>query len=167
MTKRLANASFVTSIIGIDPGLDGGVALIARDGVSVFDTPTIQVKKSKREYAIPEMVRLLRDSDPARVIIEAVHSMPRQGVTSSFNFGKGYGLWLGITAALGYPYDLVTPQRWKSVMLDGMAKDKGASRVRAMQLFPLVSDRLARVKDEGRAEALLIAEYGRRLAVFQ
>lgn len=153
-------------IMGIDPGLGGAMALLV--GLSgevgekawVDDVPIIKVGQ-KREYNVPEMAALVRNRRPHHVYIEKVHSMPKQGVASSFNFGKGFGLWLGIVAALGIPYTLVTPQRWKGKMLDGQAKGKGASRLRATQLFPELAGSLTRVKDDGRAEALLIAAYGR------
>ena len=78
-----------------------------------------------------------------------------------FNFGKGFGLWLGILAGLGIPHTLVTPQAWKKEMMQGMG-DKDAARIRAQELFPHCVDSLSRKKDIGRADALLIAEYGRR-----
>ena len=155
-------------IIGIDPGLTGAVAILP-DGL-FFDTPTASVKKgsSKKVYLVAEMASFIRSfgdsSDPhSHVYIEDVHAMPGQGVSSTFNFGRGFGLWEGIVAALGIPYTLITPQRWQKVMLTGLpGKDKGASRVRAGQLFPQLAGQLNRVKDHGRADALLIAEYGRR-----
>ncbi|KKM76262.1 hypothetical protein LCGC14_1382060 [marine sediment metagenome] len=148
-------------IVGIDPGLGGAVAFIMRDDLAVVDdVPVIQVGK-KREYNAPEMAEILRCWSPDHVYIEKVHSMPKQGVASSFNFGKGFGLWLGIVATLGIPYTLVTPQRWKGKMLDGQRRGKGDARLRATQLFPELASSLTRVKDDGRAEALLIAAYGR------
>ena len=77
-----------------------------------------------------------------------------------FSMGQGLGIWKGIFAALGIPCDMVTPQRWKKLLMDGMGKKKDASRLRASQLFPDVG--FPRKKDHGRAEALLIAEYLRR-----
>ena len=151
-------------IIGIDPGLTGAVAILP-EGL-FFDTPTASVKKgsSKKVYLVAEMVTILAivDRDNAHVYIEDVHAMPGQGVSSTFSFGRGYGLWEGIVAALGIPYTLVSPVRWKRAMMDGMGKEKGASRVRAGQLFPQFADLLGLVKHHGRADALLIAEYGRR-----
>ena len=155
-------------IIGIDPGLTGAVAVLP-EGL-FFDTPTASVKKgsSKKVYLVAEMASFIRSfgdsSDPhSHVYIEDVHAMPGQGVSSTFNFGRGFGLWEGIVAALGIPYTLITPQRWQKVMLTGLpGKEKGASRVRAGQLFPQLAGQLTRVKDHGRADALLIAEYGRR-----
>ena len=150
-------------IIGIDPGLTGAVAVLPEG--RFFDTPVAQVKKGgKKVYLVADMVSILGivDRQNAHVYIEDVHAMPGQGVSSSFSFGRGFGLWEGIVAALGIPYTLVSPVRWKRAMMDGMGKEKGASRVRAGQLFPHLANQLTRVKDHGRADALLIAEYGRR-----
>lgn len=153
--------------IGIDPGINGAVALVRVRGIGrVFDTPTISVKgSSKKEYNAPSMANLMREISTivrtdTSVYIEKVSAMPGQGVTSMFNFGKGYGIWLGILAAAGIPYTLVTPQRWRKEMMKGMAKDQ--VKARAIQLFPHLGSSLARVKDEDRAVALLLAELSRR-----
>lgn len=155
-------------IIGIDPGLTGAVFFIENDGPLVADTPTIVMAKSsgkgkKTDYLPADMAKLLRDYAPlnCHVFIEKVGAMPGQGVTSMFGFGKGYGLWIGILAALEIPYTFVTPQAWKKVMMSGMA-DKDAARLRAQELWPSKSHLFARKKDIGRADAALIAEYGRR-----
>lgn len=154
--------------IGIDPGLDGALAVLADSGETwLFDTPTLTVAgvKNRRDYDIPQMKNYLAKmlavpSMNCRVAIESVHSMPEQGVASSFNFGKGFGIWLGLVVALRMPYDLITPQKWKKTMLDGMGKEKDASRLRAQQLFPGAD--LSLKRHHGRADALLIAEFLRR-----
>lgn len=148
--------------IGIDPGLGGAVAVLDERHLALFDAPVAMVG-TKREYVVVRMVELLRPYVLNSVAaLEKVHTMPQQGVASSGKLMRGLGLWEGILAALGIPYDLVPPQRWKGVMMDGMGKEKEAARLRAMQLFPLDSDLLALKKHHGRAEALLIAEYRRR-----
>lgn len=152
--------------IGIDPGLSGAVAVLSGAlglEFTLLDTPVAMVGK-KREYVAVRMVELLRPyAENSVAALESVHSMPKQGVASAFNLGRGLGLWIGILAALGISCDMVPPQRWKGVMMDGMGKEKDAARLRAMQLFPAASDHLALKKHHGRAEALLIAEYRRRL----
>jgi len=156
-------------IIGIDPGLDGAVCLIgsALDYIVIYDTPTLTVQGAsgnKREYNHVAMAAHLRPAAAKSVAyIEKVHAMPGQGVRSMFTMGVGLGMWMGILAGLEIPITLVTPQRWKGVMLDGMGKDKDASRLRAMQLRPRDTEFFQRKKDDGRAEAYLIAEYGRRI----
>jgi crossover junction endodeoxyribonuclease RuvC len=72
---------------------------------------------------------------------------------------------LGILAALNIPHELITPQSWKKSMMNGQPKEKDASRLVVMRLFPEVSDRLQLKKHHGRADALLIAEFLRRKAV--
>lgn len=164
-------------IVGIDPGITGAVAAISTAGgfPHVYDTPVEQQKKAggnkKTEYLPTQMADVLRNCYKSfdgphlrvadvHVFIEQVSAMPGQGVTSMFSFGKGFGLWLGIVAALQMPYTLVTPQRWKRELMAGI-KDKDAARGRAQQLFPRIADQLSRKRDIGRADALLIAEYGR------
>jgi len=95
--------------------------------------------------------------------LEKVHAMPGQGVTSMFSFGEGYGVWQGILAGLQIPFDLVAPQTWKKHTMRDCSKEKGASMVKALQLYPQADIRLK--KHHGRADALLIAEYLRRTAV--
>lgn len=154
--------------IGIDPGLDGAIAWVndLGDTITVHDTPTFTVqgaRGNRREYNLALMGNLVR-ARPAKVYIELVHSMPGQGVRSMFTMGYGFGAWEGILAGLGVPYERVTPQRWKKLMLADQGKDKDAARFKAIQLFPTQANFFARKKDDGRADATLIAEYGRRLA---
>jgi hypothetical protein len=153
--------------IGIDPGLGGAVAIIDGLNVKLFDTPTaLTGKGTKRDYLIANMTPLLESAAKYQpfCVLEAVHSMPKQGVASSFSFGRGLGIWEGILSAYGIPYAKVAPQTWKKAMLGDMPRDnKDSSRIAATRLFPNASDMLARKKDDGRAESLLMAEYGRRL----
>lgn len=159
----------MNSVIGIDPGLDGAVAW--RSGVdntvTVADTPTLTVQGAsgkRREYNLVVMRGLLKGMtfDGTKAYIELVHAMPGQGVRSMFTMGYGSGAWEGLLAGLGIPYERVTPQRWKKLMLADQGKDKDAARFKAIQLFPDHAHLFARNKDDGRADATLIAEYGRR-----
>lgn len=153
------------TIIGIDPGLGGAVACV--DDVmsyeSVTDTPTYWVKRGKgkrREYDVPAMIDTLDVlGEPDIVVLEAAIVMPKQGAVSARSIGYGFGLWRGLLAARSWRVEIVQPQVWKRAL--GLTRDKGASRLKAQQLYPHVD--LGKSKDEGRAEALLLAEYGRRL----
>jgi crossover junction endodeoxyribonuclease RuvC len=97
------------------------------------------------------------------VAIEEVHSMPNQGVSSTFSFGRSYGIMIGVCAVLGIPYVLVRPQRWKAVYepLQGLQGDiaKDAARQLATELYPNLKILFEKRKDDGRAEAILIANY--------
>ncbi len=153
----------MTAYIGIDPGFKGAIAVIEELSIQLIDTPSATIGKTKREYQVSQMYEILNmyRSDSI-VAIEKVHSMPRQGVASAFTFGKGYGIWLGLLAALQMPYDEVTPQRWQKEMMADMQKGKDASRLRAMQIYPRLTQKLNKKSYDGRADALLIAEWRRR-----
>ena len=160
--------------LGIDPGITGGVVVIDSDGQLQYAvrTPIIveQLKsKTKKHYDIPGMVDVIKnaveDGSGFTVVgIEKVGAMPRDGKVGAFNFGKGYGLWLGILAALQVPYSEVMPQRWQARMLAGLPRGphtKTSAVQRSKSLFPTLA---LKVKaDWGMADAALIAEYTRQV----
>jgi crossover junction endodeoxyribonuclease RuvC len=152
-------------IIGIDPGLTGAVAGLDAHGAlqALADTPTLVLKVqrgTRQVYDVPGMAALLRSYAAlhTHVYIEESQPMPGQGTRSMFTIGYGYGLWIGVLATLQIPYTNVRPGIWKRALTLG--KDKEASRLRAMQLYPGADLRLK--KHHGRAEALLLAAYGLR-----
>lgn len=152
-------------IIGIDPGKTGSIAVLTYEigkgfyiQEEVHDMPVID--KDYNEDGISDLLQYFSNKTH-HVFIESVHAMPGQGVCSMFNFGKGFGIIRGILSAFKMTRTFVTPQAWKKEMMEGI-KDKDAARSRAIQLFPHSSLKLCRKKDIGRADALLIAEYGRR-----
>lgn len=156
-------------IIGIDPGVGGAVAAMYGHGalIRVDDTPALwaTVGRSKRRvYDITAMCTLISrhagDGVLINVFLEQQQAMPKQGVTSMFSTGYGYGLWAGILAGLGVPHTVVAPRRWQTVMLAGPGSPKVRSLVTAARLFPRCVIPKSR---HGRADALLIAEYGRRV----
>lgn len=149
--------------IGIDPGLYGSVAVLDTTGavLALCDTPTvlIRVQRGTRHvYDAPGLVGLLRPYTglQCHVLIEESQAMPGQGTRSTFTTGYGMGIWVGILATLELPYTTVRPGVWKRSL--ALGRDKEASRLRAIQLFP--GAELRRKKDHGRAEALLLAHFG-------
>ena len=152
-------------IVGIDPGLSGALAVLAPDGTleALCDTPTLTLKTTRgtrQEYDVPGMVSLLAPytGSQAHVMVEESQAMPGQGVRSTWTTGYGYGLWLGVLAALEFPHTRIRPHVWKKAM--GLKADKEQARGRAIQLFPQADLRLR--KHHGRAEALLLAYYGQQ-----
>jgi hypothetical protein len=154
--------------VGIDPGIGGGVVLLdSNDGTVLRSIRTpVFTEKNKRHYDLPGMraALILRNHTLDLVAIEKVHTLPRDGRVGAFNFGVGYGMWLGLLSGLTLPYTEVTPQRWQARMLAGLPRGPQvkASAVRAAKsLFPKLP--LNFKADWGMADAALIAEYGRRL----
>ena len=152
-------------IIGVDPGAAGAIAIIESTGklVHVFDMPSVEVivgGKAKRRVS-PEMLaaelRLYADQG-AVAYVEQVGAMPGQGVSSMFAFGQAFGIVLGVMAGLAIPTQTVTPGKWKKDMKLNGGKD--AARAKSAQVWPAHAGEFKRVKDDGKAEAGLIALWG-------
>lgn len=145
-------------IFGIDPGLSGAWGAITHNGK--FHTIGDMANNGTHidtEAVWSEML-LARDGQDCEVVLELVGSMPKQGVASTFKFGVAFGGAIALASRFRAPWHLVRPQVWKRYM--GLSSDKVESLAMARELWPEAP--LARVKDNGRAEALLIAEYWRR-----
>ena len=155
-------------LIGIDPGASGAVAILEKNGklVHVFDMPSVEVMaggKAKKRVS-PEMLaaelKLYADQG-ATAVVEQVGAMPGQGVSSMFAFGESFGLAKGVLAGLKIPTSTVTPGKWKKALQLNAGKD--GSRAKAAQIWPSHAGEFKRVKDDGKAEAALIAHWGRGL----
>lgn len=138
--------------IGIDPGQSGGFVCLEENGFVGGCT-----KSPDTERDIFDWLEGFTDKDNSIAMIEAVHSMPKQGVSSSFKFGQNYGFLRGCLIGLEVPFDQVTPQRWMKAMGCMSGGDKNKTKAKAQQLFPGVK------VTHAIADALLIAEYCRRL----
>jgi crossover junction endodeoxyribonuclease RuvC len=151
----------VPVIIGIDPGLDGALAFwdMTTKALRVVDMPVLVMQrggKNRREVDPHGLVEALRGVD-GQAFIEQVWAQPA-GLYASAQLLLGYGIVLGTMAALSIPYTVVSPQRWKRSLAVPKAKD--GARARASQLLPQHAGAWVRRKDDGRAEAALIALYG-------
>lgn len=151
-------------IIGIDPGLTGGIAFMNRRGLllDVSDMPvmakgkgTSRVKMQINPAGIREIVEIY-EPEPMVAYLERVSAMPDQGVASVFSMGDTFGAIRATFATLGIPVEIITPQLWKKYYKLG--KDKEVVRAKAIELYPEAP--LSRKKDHNRAEAILIARYG-------
>ncbi len=158
--------------IGADPGMSGALALFAPSpggGGTIFtdDMPSLEID-GKRTMDFWKLAALLDTwssvYDIRAVAVERVHSMPKQGVTSSFNFGFAAGALQQAIASAGLPLTLIPPATWKAIYgLRGGRENKDMSRQKASQMFPGAAHLWARKKDDGRAEAVLLAHYASRL----
>lgn len=146
-------------ILGIDPGATGAMVLL-EDGQPIewADMPIMKVGAATRVNPAA-LTDFIASCCCTHVYVEAVHSMPKQGVASSFNFGHSTGTIMGVLGAMGLPHTLITPQAWKkSAGLIGT--DKDAARARAIQLWPKWTDLNKKGKGQALADAALIALHG-------
>lgn len=153
-------------VIGCDPGQEGALASFSHGRIKeVCDMPTIARLHGKgQQVDAGELAEILIDMKlgaDVKLFLEAVSSMPGQGVTSMFRFGESVGVVLGVCGALKIPVYWVTPQRWKK-NAGLIGKDKDAARTLMIQQQPHIADMLTRKKDIGRADACCIAIYGQR-----
>lgn len=160
------------NIIGIDPGLTGAIAIIQDGEIYVHDMPTLAYTiangKTRKEMDIARFSNIVRQVPAANAYVEALNGRPGRGATE-FRIGENYGMIKASLALNGKPYNLVSPQAWKShyglKKLKGMTSTefKTLSRKKAMEKFPDRARLFSRKKDDGRAEAALIALYGLEL----
>lgn len=161
----------MTIYLGLDPGLHGGYAMLPQNP----EKELVIAASKKILYGIMPVsggvidIRALsaglvevHNQIGIHVVIEQVGAMPKQGLSSTFKFGMGYGQLIGMCQALGLPYSLVRPQAWKGKVLSGTQKDKDAAIAFCMREYPsvrLVPER-CRVPHDGIADALCLAHYG-------
>jgi len=161
-------------VLGSDPGIAaGGLAIIEANNVTMtdalntsvtmtiidaIDIPTIGTKAKERVDVIA-IQKWIGQHRPALACIERAQSMPKQGSSSGFKYGRATRAIEAAVTLSGIPTEIIEPSVWKRALcLPG--KDKEAARQRALELFPAAHALLARKKDHGRAEACLIALFG-------
>ncbi len=150
-------------ICGIDPGLAGAVGFIGDGGefIAVYDMPTLPTTTGRRQIDAAALAGILRQHLPAFTMAERVGARLGEGPTGAFSFGHTFGSITAVLAALGLPHDLIQPAVWKRRAGIPAGADKRASVAICKRLIPGAADHLTRVKDDGRAEALLLALQGR------
>lgn len=144
---------------GIDPGSASGAwGMIDHNG-NYWSSDFIP-NEGKRIVVTKfnDDLRMAIGREDVSFVIEDVHSMPRQGIASTFTFARAVGAIEATTRLFRAPWFIVTPQRWKADM--GVTADKNTSLEAARKLWPDAP--LSRVKDNNVAEALLLAEWLRR-----
>lgn len=157
--------------LGIDVGLQGAIAVVddKRNVVAVHDMPTNTVEtngKTRKRVDARALCVLLaalkKQYVPAAVWVEDVHATPWDGAVGAFSFGRSAGVTEAAIAAAGMVARYVKPALWKAKL--NVPKDKDASRARATELVASGWAHWPRKKDDGRAEASMIALYGMGMA---
>ena len=153
-------------VIGIDPGITGSICFF-EDGkiIDLIEMPNMaDGKKQKKQVNGAQIYNeiLLRtknvEKENIKVVIEHVSAMPGQGVTSMFNFGQSFGVLKGICSAMQLSMHFVRPIKWKKYF-NLINAEKDASRTKAIEIFPYISNQLSRKKDANKADAALIASF--------
>lgn len=161
-------------ILGIDPGITGGAAVVETS--SPFDVPRLIAAidlptsggAAKRRIEVPALLAWVRQNNAQAAFIERAQAMPKQGSSSGFLYGRAVGAIEAVIQCAGVPLHIIEASAWKKRFnlkgpMSGGSKED--SRQRAILMFPEQAAVLARKKDHQRAEAALIAVYGSEIII--
>jgi crossover junction endodeoxyribonuclease RuvC len=151
-------------IAGIDIGVTGAIAVLSdRALVEVHDMPILRDgPKGRASVNAPLLAEIIARSHADRILIEWVGVRPGEGAVGAFAFGRARGVCEGVCGALGVPVQFITSPAWKRIhgIAPGKNGAKDAARSKAIARWPDKADLFKRKKDDGRAEAALIAAAG-------
>jgi len=135
--------------LGVDIGAQGAVAIITADGrlAEIHDMPVLRDGPANRRAV----------NGP--LLSGFIFKRPGEGAVGAFAFGRSRGVVEGVLAAAGIPASFIAPASWKRTVGLSMAS-KDAARAEAIRRWPDHAELFARKKDDGRAEAALIAVAG-------
>ena len=152
-------------VLGIDIGSQGAVALLtpAGDLLEVVDMPILRDgPKGRPNVSAALLADIVFKMKAATAYVEFVSARPGEGSVGAFAFGRSRGVIEGVCGAAGLPLSFLTPAHWKRLVGIPPGKEgaKDAARSEAIRRWPGQAATFARVKDDGRAEAALIAIAG-------
>jgi len=143
-------------IAGVDPGFKGAIAFIEERNIKVFDLPIINGQK--KSLNLIALKNLIIEENPEYLFVEQPQGRPGQGLSSTSRFFYWAGAIVGLCIGLDRRVVLITPQSWKKEF-GLIGKEKRESIYKASLLFPEVEFKRT---DDGKADALLIAFYGKK-----
>lgn len=152
-------------VIGIDPGFTGAIVFLWPDnGLRVYDLPIVKDKKIVDIRFLKQIIEDNLDGAPkadVHVFFEDSFSLPTHSTKSMLTYGIESGRILGLIEAMDLKKTTVPPSVWKAAL--GLSSNKNDSLALAKKLFPKISKWISLKKHHGRAEALLLAYFGRRM----
>ena len=152
--------------LGFDPGKKGYMCLYNAGYSGYKHYPLFDGNRLNREML--EVLEKLSKTYTMMAVVEQVHSMPHQGVASTFSFGTNYGMLIGMLETLGIPYTTVTPGKWQKYICEAVDKASNPKQMHynaARRLFPDMDFRRSercKTYDDNKVDSTLICEYGVR-----
>jgi len=152
-------------ILGVDIGSRGAVAILtpAAELLDVVDMPCLSDGPAGRRAVNPALLaEILAKSHASKAFVELVGARPGEGAVGAFAFGRSRGVVEGVLGALAVPATFIAPVSWKRAVGLPAGRDgaKDAARSEAIRRWPGKAGLFARARDDGRAEAALIALAG-------
>ena len=154
-------------VIGIDPGVEGAIAMVYDTKLpELWDLEVTSIGATKQISPQGLIDILVAWGDIDAIFMEDNRANGSNGALANFSMGLSMGVVTGVAAALARPFHRVKPKEWQAqfgLSNVRLVERKNAHRQRARELFPSMDTSLNLIKHHNRADALLIAEYGRRL----
>jgi crossover junction endodeoxyribonuclease RuvC len=152
-------------VLGVDIGNTGAIALIDESGelIDAIDMPCLEDGPAgRRSVNAPLLASIVARAGASHAYVELVGPRPGEGSAGAFAFGRARGVVEGVLAAANVPARLLTPAVWKRAIgiAPGKARAKDAARSEAIRRWPAQAGLFRRIRDDGRAEAALIAVAG-------
>ncbi len=156
-------------VAGVDPGATGAIFVLDTETRAMwcYDMPTVTYVDSKRrklqrvDPMLVERIMVQHELVHGRIdvsCVEKVGAMAKQGLSSTFAFGRAAGIVEGVMAAHSADLIVMRPQEWQPLArVKGGEHIKDNARERAQQLFPERAEWFKLKKHSGRADAALIA----------
>jgi crossover junction endodeoxyribonuclease RuvC len=153
------------NLIGIDIGVSGALALLSPAAalLDVRDMPILHDgPKGRASVNAPLLAEIIARWNARSAFVEFVGARPGEGAVGAFAFGRARGVIEGTCGALGVSIKFITPPSWKRCVGIAPGRDgaKDAARSEAIRRWPDKAAMFARTRDDGRAEAALIAVAG-------
>lgn len=161
-----------SSVLGVDIGASGVIAMLSRAGdlLAVHDMPTLNDGPAgRRAVNAPLLAKLVYNAHATLAYVELVAARPGEGAVGAFGFGRSRGVKEGVLAAYAVPVTSTAPAAWKRALglPAGRLGATDAARSEAIRRWPDKAGLFARAKDDGRADACLIALAGLMRAALQ
>jgi crossover junction endodeoxyribonuclease RuvC len=151
-------------VLGIDPGLDGAIAVLTEAGelVAIHDMPTLEDGAKGRRAVNPALfASIIYGSHATLAFCELVWPRPTDSTTEAFSFGRSRGIIERVLATAAIPLTMVAPPVWKRALGIAAGKEnKDSARSVAISRWPEKAALFARKCDCDRAEAALIGIAG-------
>ena len=163
LNREISSRAYV--ILGVDVGAAGALAVLTPEGelIEALDMPCLNDGPAgRRAVNGPLLAELIAKANASMAYVELVGARPGEGAVGAFAFGRSRGVIEGVLAALGVPAKHIAPVSWKRAIGLPAGRDgaKDAARSEAIRRWPGKAGLFARRRDDGRAEAALIAVAG-------
>jgi crossover junction endodeoxyribonuclease RuvC len=145
-------------VLAVDPGLANGLAVLNLHADLLFATEIEPIGEGARKrLPLASLVDLIEQYGVTHAVVEDVSAMPKQGISSSFRFGRATGSFEGVLSALKVPTTFIRPAVWKKSL--GVSATKEGARCLAIQRWPAAAYFFPLKKNHNRAEAALLGAY--------